>query len=198
MKRIFFTGVLFLIALSGLSYAAMYQWTDRDGVKHFSNTPTNFAGAEYVDIAVEVKRTEFREHGVSDNEIKMRGLDNLRENDSKSSRLQEIELNEKIRRQKEKESKVKELEADLRRKEKDFQNEASRRLPSDLDKLSDRVVDIAVKKRAVTEAKDELDKVRGTYNPAIKQERADADRQFQLEQMERRMDVLERENLLRH
>jgi hypothetical protein len=56
MKRIFILTVLIsLFGLSGLSHAEMYQWVDKEGVMHFSNSPPDVIGAEGVTQTGEIE-----------------------------------------------------------------------------------------------------------------------------------------------
>lgn len=56
MKRLFILTLLISIfGLSGLSHAEMYQWEDKDGVMHFSNSPPDFDDAEGVTKTGEIK-----------------------------------------------------------------------------------------------------------------------------------------------
>jgi hypothetical protein len=56
MKRIFFLTVFISIfGLSGLSHTEIYQWIDKDGVMHFSNSPPDVNGADAVTQTNEIE-----------------------------------------------------------------------------------------------------------------------------------------------
>lgn len=94
MKRSFvLTVFLIMIGLCGLTYAEMYQWTDKDGVMHFSNSPTDFNGVEDV-----VSNDETESQLVNDDmESSEDGLTKYGGSDEKKIQLEEkrMQLEEK-------------------------------------------------------------------------------------------------------
>jgi len=54
-QAVIISALLFMIVLSGVSHAEMYKWTDKDGVMHWSDGPSNFNGAENITVTNEVK-----------------------------------------------------------------------------------------------------------------------------------------------
>jgi len=161
-----------MIYLAGSAYAEMYKWTDKDGVVHVSNTPTEFGDDAEVNVISESKSSPIEPESVAPPQIQPEPeSENAPEGNigSKDSAITDAEMENLAS---EHEEKMKELQSDLWRKEEALKESQRFKTPdgyhhqSEFFKQQHKERDREIKKRQkdVEKAKMAIERETDNYN----------------------------------